>query len=115
MKEGKDSVTPQESAKIKKDHQESVRQWRKRKRMVRMIVVTSTSLSLSLSHTHTHTHTHTQSTDIVNAILEGYPKSKKEFFVSGVTLFHLLTYNPFLQEEVGIETDEDYGVTLPKQ
>uniref|UniRef100_A0A8B9PL13 Homologous-pairing protein 2 homolog n=1 Tax=Apteryx owenii TaxID=8824 RepID=A0A8B9PL13_APTOW len=35
-------------------------------------------------------------TELFDAILEGYPKSKKQFF-----------------EEVGIETDEDHNVTLP--
>ncbi|KAK2111869.1 PSMC3 interacting protein [Saguinus oedipus] len=37
-----------------------------------------------------------QATELSDAILEGYPKSKKQFF-----------------EEVGIETDEDCNVTLP--
>lgn len=37
-----------------------------------------------------------QTTELCDAILEGYPKSKKQFF-----------------EEVGIETDEDHNVTLP--
>ncbi|XP_010158315.1 PREDICTED: homologous-pairing protein 2 homolog, partial [Eurypyga helias] len=37
-----------------------------------------------------------QATELLEAILEGYPKSKKQFF-----------------EEVGIETDEDHNVTLP--
>uniref|UniRef100_A0A8C3GUQ0 Homologous-pairing protein 2 homolog n=1 Tax=Corvus moneduloides TaxID=1196302 RepID=A0A8C3GUQ0_CORMO len=37
-----------------------------------------------------------QATELLDAILEGYPKSKKQFF-----------------EEVGIETDEDHGVVLP--
>ncbi|NXU50783.1 HOP2 protein, partial [Turnix velox] len=35
-------------------------------------------------------------TELLEAVLEGYPKSKKQFF-----------------EEVGIETDEDHNVTLP--
>uniref|UniRef100_G1MXQ5 Leucine zipper with capping helix domain-containing protein n=1 Tax=Meleagris gallopavo TaxID=9103 RepID=G1MXQ5_MELGA len=35
-------------------------------------------------------------TELLDAILEGYPKSKKQFF-----------------EEVGIETDEDHNATLP--
>jgi hypothetical protein len=54
----------------------------------------------------------------VNAVLEGYPKSKKELFVSIVSIHpsspgyptHSL---PLLQEEVGIETDEEYGVKPP--
>ena len=99
LKSGRDSVTPEESARITKEHQDTVRQWRKRKRMVSCTLymyVKTESLSFTLTlppphthththtytHTHTHTHTHTQTTDIVNAILEGYPKSKKELFVS---------------------------------
>ena len=35
-------------------------------------------------------------TNVIDAILEGYPKSKKDFL-----------------EEVGIETDEDMGVKIP--
>ena len=34
MKSGKDSVTPEESSKIHKNHQQVIRLWRKRKRMV---------------------------------------------------------------------------------
>uniref|UniRef100_A0A8B9C4Z0 Homologous-pairing protein 2 homolog n=1 Tax=Anser brachyrhynchus TaxID=132585 RepID=A0A8B9C4Z0_9AVES len=41
-------------------------------------------------------HTKPVATELLDAILEGYPKSKKQFF-----------------EEVGIETDEDHNVTLP--
>ncbi|KFQ45810.1 Homologous-pairing protein 2, partial [Nestor notabilis] len=37
-----------------------------------------------------------QATELLDAILEGYPKSKKQFF-----------------EEVGIETDEEHNVVLP--
>jgi hypothetical protein len=54
-----------------------------------------------------------QTIDIVNAILEGYPKSKKQLFVS-IQLYELYVYSEFNgQEEVGIETDEDYGVSVP--
>lgn len=35
--------------------------------------------------------------DILDAILEGYPKKKKDLF-----------------DDIGIETDEDVGVKLPK-
>lgn len=63
-----------------------------------------------------------QATELSDAILEGYPKSKKQFFVSGSLLFlfpwghhpgrsHSLIHIP--QEEVGIETDEDNNVKLP--
>ena len=34
-KSGRDAVTPEESARINKEHQDTIRQWRKRKRMVR--------------------------------------------------------------------------------
>eukprot|EP00794_Sanderia_malayensis_P003394 gene3394-3884_t len=64
------SVTPVEKDKIYKDHKECDQHWRKRKRMAM---------------------------DIINCILEGYPKSKKQ-----------------LLEEVGVETDEEVGVSLDK-
>ncbi|XP_064401381.1 homologous-pairing protein 2 homolog isoform X1 [Halichondria panicea] len=69
IKAGTDSVTPEESLKIHKNHEQCFKQWRKRKRMAN---------------------------DMLEAILEGYPKSKKQ-----------------LCEEVGIETDEESGVKLP--
>ena len=34
IQSGKDAVTPEESARINKEHQDTVKQWRKRKRMV---------------------------------------------------------------------------------
>lgn len=37
-----------------------------------------------------------QASDMINAILEGYPKSKREFL-----------------DEVGVETDEDCKVLIP--
>ena len=52
-----------------KNHKSMISQWRKRKRMT---------------------------VDLINAVLEGYPKTKKQFF-----------------EEVGIETDEDCKVSIP--
>eukprot|EP00118_Oscarella_pearsei_P004540 m.19618 g.19618 ORF g.19618 m.19618 type:complete len:213 (+) comp27872_c0_seq3:80-718(+) len=64
-------VTPEERDKICKKHTTMIRAWRKRKRLA---------------------------TDILNAILEGYPKSKKQLF-----------------EEVGIETDEEYSVKIPSE
>ena len=69
LKSGKNSVAPKEAERIHKAHNESTRLWRKRKRMA---------------------------TEIVNAVLEGYQKSKRQLY-----------------EEVGFETDEEYGVTLP--
>ncbi|KAJ8364619.1 hypothetical protein SKAU_G00134500 [Synaphobranchus kaupii] len=62
-------VTPEEKEKIYKEQSLYVKEWKKRKRLA---------------------------TDMMDAILEGYPKSKKQFL-----------------EEVGIETDEDCKVTMP--
>ncbi|XP_075701979.1 homologous-pairing protein 2 homolog [Rhinoderma darwinii] len=69
MKSATNHVTPVEKEKVYSDRKQYSKEWRKRKRMA---------------------------TDIFDAILEGYPKSKKHFF-----------------EEVGIETDEDHNVTVP--
>ena len=52
--------------------------------------------------------------DVINAILEGYPKSKKELYVSICPSVMMMCYWLLLQEEVGIETDEDYNVTIPQ-
>lgn len=68
-----------------------------------------------------------QATELLDAILEGYPKSKKQFFVSpksglcgaGAVLSSValsptvLSPTVLLQEEVGIETDEEHNVVLP--
>ncbi|XP_069809907.1 homologous-pairing protein 2 homolog [Dendropsophus ebraccatus] len=62
-------VTPEEKEKVYSERKLYCKEWRKRKRMA---------------------------TDIFDAILEGYPKSKKHFF-----------------EEVGVETDEEHNVTVP--
>ena len=62
-------VTKEEKVNITKKHELAVKEWRKRKRMC---------------------------TNVMDAILESYPKSKKEFI-----------------EEVGIETDEEIGVKIP--
>jgi len=64
------AVSPEEKDRILANREKHLREWRKRKRMA---------------------------VDACDAILEHYPKSKREFF-----------------EEVGIETDEDVGVVLPK-
>ncbi|XP_048373024.1 homologous-pairing protein 2 homolog isoform X1 [Sphaerodactylus townsendi] len=69
IKSGANHVTPEEKEKVYKEKKQYCREWRSRKRMA---------------------------TELLDAILEGYPKSKKQFF-----------------EEVGIETDEDFHVTLP--
>ena len=62
-------VSKVERETIKKKHELAVKEWRKRKRMC---------------------------TNIIDAILENYPKSKKDFF-----------------EDVGIETDEEVGAKIP--
>ncbi|XP_067274918.1 homologous-pairing protein 2 homolog [Pseudorasbora parva] len=69
IKSATNHVTPEERAKVSKERETYVKEWRKRKRLV---------------------------SDMVGSILEGYPKSKKQFM-----------------EEAGIETDEDHKVTMP--
>ncbi|XP_030649883.1 homologous-pairing protein 2 homolog isoform X1 [Chanos chanos] len=69
IKTATNHVTPEEKEKVYKERNVYVKEWRKRKRLA---------------------------SDMMGAILEGYPKSKKQFV-----------------EEVGIETDEDCKVTLP--
>lgn len=69
IKSATNHVTPEEKEKIHKEQSLYVKEWKKRKRLA---------------------------TDMMGAILEGYPKSKKQFL-----------------EEVGIETDEDCKVTMP--
>jgi len=63
-------ITAVEKKDILEKHEDMVKVWRKRKRM---------------------------SVDILDAVLESWPKSKKDLY-----------------EEVGIETDEEVGVKLPK-
>ena len=62
-------VSKEEKENISKNHELAVKEWRKRKRMC---------------------------TNVMDAILESYPKSKKDFI-----------------EDVGIETDEEMGVKIP--
>ncbi|XP_037331652.1 homologous-pairing protein 2 homolog [Pungitius pungitius] len=69
IKSATNHVTPEEKEKVYKDRDVYVKEWKKRKRLA---------------------------SDMVNAILEGYPKSKKQFL-----------------EEVGVETDEDCKVVVP--
>ncbi|XP_032058610.1 homologous-pairing protein 2 homolog isoform X2 [Aythya fuligula] len=69
IKSATNHVTLEEKEKVCSEQRLYCKEWRKRKRMA---------------------------TELLDAILEGYPKSKKQFF-----------------EEVGIETDEDHNVTLP--
>ncbi|XP_027016990.2 homologous-pairing protein 2 homolog isoform X1 [Tachysurus fulvidraco] len=69
IKSATDHVTPEEREKVCKERSLYVKEWKKRKRLA---------------------------TDMMGAILEGYPKSKKEFL-----------------EEVGVETDEEHKVKIP--
>lgn len=69
IKSATNHVTPEEKDKVYKERDVYVKEWKKRKRLA---------------------------SDMMNAILEGYPKSKKEFL-----------------EEVGVETDEDCKVVFP--
>lgn len=63
-------ISKEEKDKVCEERRKFVKEWRKRKRMTN---------------------------DILGAILEGYPKTKKQLF-----------------EDIGIETDEDYTVTIPE-
>lgn len=69
IKSASNHITPEEKDKVYKERDLYVKEWKKRKRLA---------------------------SDMISAILEGYPKSKKEFL-----------------EEVGVETDEDCKVVLP--
>ncbi|XP_035889828.1 homologous-pairing protein 2 homolog isoform X1 [Phyllostomus discolor] len=95
IKAATNHVTPEEKEQVYRERQKYCKEWRKRKRMA---------------------------SELCDAILEGYPKSKKQFFVSGSRSFPCspglcvrvsLTCLIAPQEEVGIETDEDYNVKLP--
>ncbi|XP_072179104.1 homologous-pairing protein 2 homolog [Diadema setosum] len=70
LKSAGNHVSLQEKKAIYSSHETSLKAWRKRKRMAM---------------------------DILDAILEGYPKTKKELF-----------------EDIGVETDEDCNVTIPR-
>ncbi|XP_031717817.1 homologous-pairing protein 2 homolog [Anarrhichthys ocellatus] len=69
IKSATNHVTPEEKEKVYKDRDVYVKEWKKRKRLA---------------------------SDMMDAILEGYPKSKKQFL-----------------DEVGVETDEDSKVVVP--
>ncbi|XP_006638197.1 homologous-pairing protein 2 homolog [Lepisosteus oculatus] len=69
VKSATNHVTPEEKEKVYSERSQYIKEWRKRKRLAN---------------------------DMMDAILEGYPKSKKQFL-----------------EEVGVETDEDCKVTMP--
>ncbi|XP_033099292.1 homologous-pairing protein 2 homolog isoform X2 [Anneissia japonica] len=70
LKSAGNHVTEKEKEAIYNLHSKNMKHWRKRKRMTK---------------------------DILDAILEGYPKTKKTLY-----------------EEIGIETDEEYNVQLPQ-
>ncbi|XP_067825395.1 homologous-pairing protein 2 homolog isoform X2 [Heptranchias perlo] len=69
IKSATNHVAPEDKEKVYNERKQYVKEWRKRKRMA---------------------------ADLIDAVLDGYPKSRKQFF-----------------EEVGIETDEDHKVTIP--
>lgn len=70
LKEGGNVISPQEKERVYSSRTKYVKEWRKRKRM---------------------------GNDILGAILEGYPKTKKQLY-----------------EEIGVETDEDFNVAIPE-
>ncbi|NWW95172.1 HOP2 protein, partial [Rhynochetos jubatus] len=95
IKSATNHVTPEEKEKVCGEQKLYCKEWRRRKRMA---------------------------TELLEAILEGYPKSKKQFFVSTAAVpcpalpgraSAPLRRSVLVQEEVGIETDEDHNVTLP--
>uniref|UniRef100_A0A0B7A6W4 Homologous-pairing protein 2 homolog n=1 Tax=Arion vulgaris TaxID=1028688 RepID=A0A0B7A6W4_9EUPU len=69
LKEGRVLISKEEKDKVFKNREKYVKEWRKRKRIT---------------------------SDILNSILEGYPKTKKQLY-----------------DDIGIETDEDYNVKPP--
>ncbi|XP_041736566.2 homologous-pairing protein 2 homolog isoform X1 [Coregonus clupeaformis] len=69
IKSATNHVTPEQKEKVYKERHLYVKEWKKRKRLA---------------------------SDMMGSILEGYPKTKKQFL-----------------EEVGVETDEDCKVTMP--
>ncbi|GCC20070.1 homologous-pairing protein 2 homolog isoform X2 [Chiloscyllium punctatum] len=69
IKSATNHVAPEDKEKVYNERKFYVKEWKRRKRMV---------------------------CDLTDAVLEGYPKSRKQFY-----------------EEIGIETDEDHMVTVP--
>ncbi|XP_051894897.1 homologous-pairing protein 2 homolog [Pristis pectinata] len=69
IKSTSNHVTPEDKEQVYNERKQYIKEWRKRKRMA---------------------------TDLIDAVLEGYPKSRKQFY-----------------EEVGIETDEDHSIAVP--
>ncbi|XP_069763337.1 homologous-pairing protein 2 homolog isoform X2 [Narcine bancroftii] len=69
FKSASNHVTPEDKEQVYNERKLYVKEWRKRKKMT---------------------------SDLIDAVLEGYPRSKKQFY-----------------EEIGIETDEDYSIAVP--
>lgn len=69
LREGRVLISKEEKDKMYTNREKYVKEWKKRKRIA---------------------------SDILNSILEGYPKNKKQLY-----------------EEIGIETDEEYSVVPP--
>uniref|UniRef100_A0A669D6Q7 Homologous-pairing protein 2 homolog n=1 Tax=Oreochromis niloticus TaxID=8128 RepID=A0A669D6Q7_ORENI len=86
IKSASNHITPEEKDKVYKERDLYVKEWKKRKRLY----------NPSLSLVRVKLHMDMLLKYMINSILEGYPKSKKEFL-----------------EEVGVETDEDCKVVLP--
>ncbi|NXI23937.1 HOP2 protein, partial [Sterrhoptilus dennistouni] len=95
IKSATNHVTPEEKEKVCREQQLYRREWRRRKRMVPALLGAGRDGPRERCPQPSHALSR-QATELLDAILEGYPKSKKQFF-----------------EEVGIETDEDHGVVLP--
>lgn len=70
LKSNKNSVSPEDRQKVMAARTKYVKEWKKRKRMA---------------------------TDMLDAILEGYPKKKRDLY-----------------EDIGIETDDDCKVSIPE-
>lgn len=112
---------------VYRERQKYCKEWRKRKRMVSITATRETAAQQHgparwCSHLKRGGFVSCQATELSDAILEGYPKSKKQFFVSGspscpcspgCSPRRAYSLVSLPQEEVGIETDEDYNVKLP--
>merc|ERR1712058_72382 len=70
LENNQEVISAEDKEKIVKFHSSAVAQWKKRKRMA---------------------------SDVLDSILEGWPKTKKSLF-----------------EEIGVDTDESVGVSVPK-
>merc|ERR1712098_207847 len=70
LENNQEVISAEDKEKIVKLHSSAVAQWKKRKRMA---------------------------SDVLDSILEGWPKTKKSLF-----------------EEIGVDTDESVGVSAPK-